>query len=413
MTTCIKSLSRNTCEENPSFCVLPWLHLAIRADGQFRPCAQFSGAVSRDASSLKEAWHSDSMQTIREAMLEGRKVTGCDRCYQLESRGVRSKRQTEFDRHRKDLTRVSDGWKDGPLSIDLRADNICNSGCIICYPHSSSFLEAEIRKNRDAGFNEEFIQFVDGVDKKSRSNNLKSKTEMFSTELRNLEYIYIAGGEPFLSKRVERFLLQQIESGLSKKQTLKISTNLTTITMTQLESLAEFKEVELYCSIDAVGTLYEYIRYPCKWDDVATKLEMVLGSKSDNVLVEITPTLSAFNLLDLVELFEWRRSLISKYGYFPIVFHSLLKGPEFLCAGSLPSSVKEEAIEKLEEYRRSLNERDNLQIDRIIRFLQETPEDVATIKKGQAHIEAFDSIRGNSWRDATPYLSTAYQGPQA
>lgn len=412
MTKSIKDITSTDCMKSETFCILPWMHLALKADGSFRPCAQYIGSVAADSQTLSEAWNADSYNAIRAAMLAGEKVEGCVRCYDLESKGVQSKRRSEFLRHQGEFESIQDHWQKGPLSIDLRADNICNSGCIICFPHSSSFLESEIRKNPQANFHPSFHDWVEKVDASKRREQFVAKTNMFKSEVGNLKYIYIAGGEPFLSKRAMEFIQAQVNLGQAKEQVLKISTNLTMIKEEHISLLNQFMAVELYISVDGVRELYEYIRYPCKWSQLESSLELLMNKKSEQVKVEFTPTISIFNIFGLKDLFIWRNQIAEKYGSIPIVCHSLLYGPAPLSAAALPMEMKKDAIAEIESLDISLSEFDRKQLRRVVDFLQESKPDIETIRQGQAHVEAFDKIRGNSWKEITPHLSDAYS-PQS
>jgi len=94
-----------------SFCVLPWIHLATRPNGDMRICcvANASGAESGDytvglvktengepANFGKDlpidAFNNDYMKSVRKTMLAGEVPASCLKCYEEEQQGIASKR---------------------------------------------------------------------------------------------------------------------------------------------------------------------------------------------------------------------------------------------------------------------------------------------------------------------------------
>ena len=148
-----------------TFCPLPFIHLATRPNGDVRVCctANASGAgviddkevglVKKDGinmnlrdHTIEEVWNSEQMRNTRLQMLNGEIPASCRKCFEEESRGIKSKRnwETEVWQQRVDLDSiVSTMSKEGQLPtdipyFDLRLGNMCNLKCIMCSPHDSS-----------------------------------------------------------------------------------------------------------------------------------------------------------------------------------------------------------------------------------------------------------------------------------
>ena len=96
---------------SPTFCVLPWIHLATRPNGDMRICcvANASGADSGDYTVglvkmedgepanfehnlPSEAFNNDYMKSVRKTMLAGEVPASCLKCYEEEQQGIASKR---------------------------------------------------------------------------------------------------------------------------------------------------------------------------------------------------------------------------------------------------------------------------------------------------------------------------------
>ena len=77
--------------ENPSFCMLPWVHLHAFPTGEAYPCcnSEMTEIVgnTRD-NSLEEIWNAEPMRALRRRMLAGERIHGCTRCYEQEDMGV-------------------------------------------------------------------------------------------------------------------------------------------------------------------------------------------------------------------------------------------------------------------------------------------------------------------------------------
>ena len=100
---------------SPTFCALPWIHLATRPNGDARLCCvtNASGAKTGDhevglvkkengrpanfgKDTLLSAFNNEYMKSVRKTMLEGGIPASCTKCFEEESNGVVSKRLWEL-----------------------------------------------------------------------------------------------------------------------------------------------------------------------------------------------------------------------------------------------------------------------------------------------------------------------------
>ena len=102
-----------------------------------------------------------------------------------------------------------------------------------------------------------------------------------------------------------------IERGVAKNITLKFHTNLTVTPSKFFDVWSEFKCIRPNISIDGVGKLYEYVRYPAKWSIVSQNIEELLdlSSKMD-IYIDVHTVFSSFNAHDIPNLIEY----FSQYG---------------------------------------------------------------------------------------------------
>ena len=118
-----------------------------------------------------------------------------------------------------------------------------------------------------------------------------------------MEQINFAGGEPLLYRSYFDFLETAIDEGFAAQIHLSFNTNLTQIPDQLLCWIMNFKRVSLDVSIDAIGDLNNFIRYPSRWEKVSANYESMLqlASRWPNLHVDITTAVSAYNVLHLNE----------------------------------------------------------------------------------------------------------------
>jgi radical SAM protein with 4Fe4S-binding SPASM domain len=100
------------------FCIYPWIHLNANPDGQAYPCCmtEHSAPVGNTKTqTLKQIWNDSPMQQVRKQMLEDQPVEGCKRCYEQESAGFFSGRQSANKHHGHHISRVLETKPDGTV----------------------------------------------------------------------------------------------------------------------------------------------------------------------------------------------------------------------------------------------------------------------------------------------------------
>jgi len=359
-------------KKSSTFCVLPWIHLATRPNGDVRVCctANASGAGTTDEKevglvtkdgirmnlrehSLEEIWNSDFMKTTRVQMLNNEVPKSCTKCFQEEAAGIVSKRQweTETWKNRLDIEQiVGQTTEDGviPFNIpyfDLRLGNTCQLKCVMCSPHDSSSwikewtiqypkyksITLKTDQQWDRNYNYTWYQknnFIDSV--KSQSQHIKE--------------LYFAGGEPLLIPEHYKILEFMIESGAAKNCVLRYNSNGLELPDNLIDLWSKFKQVKFNFSIDALEEKNDYIRYPSKWSDVLENLK-ILDDTPDNITVNIACAVQALNVLYLDEFVKWKlesnfKKINVKDGAGLIGTH-LVYLPSYLNVRILPSNIKE------------------------------------------------------------------------
>jgi organic radical activating enzyme len=171
-------------------------------------------------------------------------------------------------------------------------------------------------------------------------NNL-TWTNLFSIA-DTVEEIYLTGGEPTIIKQQHKLLDYFIENKIAKNIKLKYNTNLTNVPKHLISRWKNFQKVQLNCSIDAVGDLNKYIRYPSDWKKIVENFEKV--RKLENVYIEIHCTVQMYNILSLPNFMNWADNYNHK------IYFNILNHPEELNIRVLPKELKKIVTERLLSY---------------------------------------------------------------
>lgn len=179
-------------------------------------------------------------------------------------------------------------------SILIQTSNACNLRCMPCdYASFPRLKELEDLKYIPRGSNIGLVKF--------NSNSFSSLLNIL--ENYNVLRISILGGEPFYDKVTFEFVDELIKSNLSKNLTLHFTTNLTNLNSKKIEDIKKsFQDFILDCSIDGVGVVNEYLRFPSKWNEILNGLKML---KDLNQSFNIRTAFSNLALLRYPELITW------------------------------------------------------------------------------------------------------------
>lgn len=297
-----------------SYCPLPWVALNV-LPGIVAPCCFWKGqCVPADTvESILDTPSSDTFEEIRQDMLAGKSVAGCEQCHEAERVGVKSRRLTSIER-------FGIVTENKLTELDISFDNICNLKCRGCATTSSHLW----KDDEEAIYGRTFV-------------DTKYVEHKFDVDCSNLTHINISGGEPFLSKNVERFLTKLADDNIIKNIHLGIATNGSTMpSQAVLDVISQAKELYLTVSIDGIGELHDYFRGGIVFNDILEnikKLNSILGS---NCKISIHSTISIYNVTHAKEIEDF---FASKYPHFNVQ-HRLLLWPEQLAVQNMPDKLK-------------------------------------------------------------------------
>lgn len=403
-----------------TLCTLPWVQLSSNPIGKLVYCCEAREPYDEDhTASIEKFWNSPYMRSVRRALLSGDLHSYCSRCEIKERAGLNSMRRAsqrlvgagEFARIL-EYSRANDGATEvGPRQLDIRFSSKCNMRCRMCSADNSSELYREYAINRRRFSELEAYREWSRLDEYYAQPDSNWDIEALLGFCQGLTSIIISGGEPFLHKEFHQILDLADRRGLASQIELQITTNGTVIPHGLREKLAKFRSVTLLVSVDGEGKVYEYIRYPYKWDFISRQVLKLAGLATKNVRVLVSPTIQALNLNNLHSLIFWCVSNSVQFELFTAV-----ADPDFLSVDVLPRPLILKAIHDLEALSIAVGALQKPQVDMLIASLKhraEVSENEAQRLQAKfvKHMSLLDEIRGQSLSEFIPDLAHLISHP--
>lgn len=345
-----------------TFCVLPFMHVAVNPGGGYRLCCNSNpkdNKIMQDDNpardyrifrdDVRDVWNSKHYQNIRQQFIDGERPATCQRCFREEDAGIRSPRIGYNEKWFKDSIQVAAEIPLDVRYVDLRLGNLCNLKCRMCNPWSSSMWvkdwnavvdTATLEPNNPLTENDfEWLgQMAEWPDRAGTADN-------FVTMADTIEEIYLTGGEPTLATSQYALFDYCISKNISKNIKLKYNTNLTNVPQKMIDYWSHFKSVQLNASIDATGERDRYIRYPSSWSKIEENFNKLKALP--NVNIQVHCTVQVLNMCAMSELFEW---LAVQGVAKDQIYLNILNHPESMNIRSLPPELKQFAEQQLQDY---------------------------------------------------------------
>lgn len=326
---------------NKSYCSAAFSHIYSNSSGHYKLCCYSYDHLSEvtkynvDETPPFEFFLSDEMEDIRNRMLEGRHIPGCEKCYSIEDTGHQSPRQRRFNK-RKMLTEVSE------VELKLRIfGNHCNLSCYMCIPFNSSTRTKELK---EMGIYEE-ISKGKNYEAAIKYKDWKSVEKNILDNIHLVEILHLTGGEPFLLPKHYDFL-EKIPDEYAKNIILTYDTNLTVLEYkgrSVFDYISKFKEIKLSVSCDHYGKKLEWIRYPIDHLQFEENIRTVKNRKDNIQITAINVTTSILNVEDLYDI---RSYYLDKFDI-ECKFYNVVNTPLYLNVKNHP--LKNELYEKYKD----------------------------------------------------------------
>lgn len=361
-----------------TFCPIPWIFQAVRANGDIRVCCQANvtknkGVIRKEDGTaynagvdvLEDARNADFMKTIRSNMLTGKWSEECGRCRSEEETGLNSRRQYEQQNWPKFTKQkaMEQTEFDGSIDInetpveyyDLRFGNFCNLKCRMCGPtDSDAWYDDWIKLTGKNTFKDTSGEIeIKQIGNKLCATefdwpNYEPFWEQLEANAQNIKHVYFAGGEPLLIERHYDFLERCIENGSAKQMIVEYNTNMSTLPPRVVKLWESFKQVRVGASVDGMGAVLEYQRHPAKWNKVLKNLQ-ILDNTPPNIMGWLAFTVTAYNVHHMIDFMKWKLTesnfkKINSTKKRPIITNHVAHHPKHLNIRVLPDEMKQHIV---------------------------------------------------------------------
>lgn len=328
----------------------PWVTMHAFADGRVYPCcyADHNEPIGNlRKNSMWETWNNEEYKQLRQRMLSDQPSKICSKCYEQESQGVFSMRNSINRSHGKYIDVLDQTAADGSLDDfklrywDIRFSNLCNFSCRSCGPvFSSNWYKEHVK------------MFGSKPVANGRALNVveyagKSKTDILEQMEQHLPYIdqiYFAGGEPLIMEEHYAILQRLIELGRTDIN-IQYNTNFSELVWKKTDVLdlwKHFSTVHVGASLDALGARAELMRRGTDWNQIEHNRRRMI-EQTPHVNFYISATVSAMNVLHVMDLHrDWvLKKLIQAQDFHINVLHS----PVWYRVDILPNWFKKTVVQ--------------------------------------------------------------------
>ena len=316
--------------DHPSFCVVPFYskELAVQHDQRF---------VGHHDHVCGLMPVKSNVSLVRKAMLDGSRPSACDACWNLENVGIhKSDRQIKnawFDhfmnKNLSDVLEECNQGKNTTVFYKIDTSSTCNATCVTCGPYNSSSWLQLLRKNKQSS--------------PAKNWQIKPLVADQLIDYRTTKGIILRGGEPLMSE-TNFHMLEQLVLANNTDCYISLNTNGSiTPTVDQEVILKHFKNLNFSFSIDGIGPVFEYLRYPLKWNKLE---ENIQWCRDRNIDVSVNCTVSNLSVFYLDQTIAWFDANHIPYRIAPV------QKPEWFSPKVLPYDIKKKINFAFEECNR-------------------------------------------------------------
>lgn len=366
-----------------TYCYYAMQSISVNHSGYFRPCCftqekteskidtKKLSRVFREKteSDLETLLNDKNLKKLRKDLLNGQKPKPCKACWDLEDAGIKSFRQINNeiyeDKIDKNLSNLKNNGflkKEAVTYLDITLGNTCNLKCRSCNPWASNQWIEESKTVPHTDWDDNTFYHAKEIDKDPWYIKAFNK-DFFDPVLPNIKSINFVGGEPLVAKEHYAWLEHIIENNWAPNIRLFYNTNATVLPKRLLDIWNQFKGVNLSLSLDAVGDLAHYVRYPSNWDVIQRNIEKIkeYSKTNDNFTVHTHVTLSVLNIHAIDEMLEWclkqyqnwhyfNEDNFNHYGYQNVLPHfNIVEHPDNMNIRHLPEKIKDKVNSIIDE----------------------------------------------------------------
>lgn len=267
----------------------------------------------------------NNIEDIRKKMINSERPIECQACWKLEDAGFDSDRLIKnrtldlwSGKDLEDLYHEASNGNFSEIMYKIDTSNTCNSTCITCGSYASTQW-AKLEKQNNIIPSSQWDLSLEDID----------------IDYKNVQTIIFRGGEPLLS-RTNFHVLEKLIENNNTNCLISFTTNGSVrLTQRQLNILKCFPNIVMCFSIDGIKKVFEYMRYPLKWQDCVDNLQQ---SQDYGWLTSVSYTVSNLNIAYYTETVNWFTKHNLNY-----LFNAVYN-PSYFRPGALPEHVKKQIL---------------------------------------------------------------------
>ena len=419
-----------------TYCAFPFQHQYVHMSGSVRLCCatmenvtdKKDNRVHMNNDSLQKIWNNDYMKEARLKMKNGEVLKACTKCIEQEARGYKSMRNENNEKQNINNVNTDGSMDTMPDSMELHFGNVCNLKCKMCGQDYSNQIGKEILQ-----IGEKDKDFLEWVYKQSGNvnnwtNNLsveytwfqneKTKNKLIDYVSKHITKLTIIGGEPTVIPEFYALLDYCYKNNTLKDKDITIVTNLTNTNPKMTQWLPKMKAWTIWASIDGIGDITEYIRYPSNFKKVVENLNFYkkLLLESNNGKIVFSPAVQLLNIHQLDDMLKWFIDFADNcWGkQFDISWMSQVWYPRICNYDTAPELYRFSVADKLamssEQFKKypSITDFYEKQIENLRNNFLEKPMEKHLQKAFIRYNDTQDKHRkGKTWRELLPELEQA------
>lgn len=314
-----------------TFCVLPWYGRETFYNN--KPCC----IIDPDY----------DLNTVKKDLINGVQTSACKRCWQIERSGQQSLRQQEnifldykLDRDIEKLREDAIAGRARTVSYQVYVGNLCNQACVTCDSEfSSKWAPIELKMG------------------KTPAARIDLAVDSLDIDYARAKKINLLGGETLYDRRTFEILQRLVDHNNTDCFVSLITNGSITLTDQQLELFSRFSDTNICVSIDGIGPVFEYLRWPGRWDRLVSNLEQYRKICKH---LSVSYTISAVNAWYYNETVAWFNSQSLPYNHnvvswptwaaldrMPVEFKQLLQHQDNFISGYCEITGKENTLDML------------------------------------------------------------------
>jgi MoaA/NifB/PqqE/SkfB family radical SAM enzyme len=376
-------------------CFAPWHSILVRFNGDIVPDGVYTNRYGNILTQeLPDILNGPVASLTKDSIRNGILPDECGQCTKKESVIGHSRRMFFKDiltpmLDTTDISTYSNNYHDLRF-LEFNMSNICNLKCRMCNGISSSaWVKEELKLHQ---MNPSYQRPVDHPEFGYRNISDKIIERLFAypNYFKNLKYVSIKGGEPYMEPANKRIMQKLIDLGIAKNITIDITTN-GTIVDQEFHTLAkQFGHTKWTVSVEGTGKLYDYIRggenHP--FEELESNLKHF--EIFDRVIIAVT--VMTYNISQLYKISNWYNT-IQKNNY-SIYFNNVVATPAYLNPSILPNDILHRA-KKLNNIQ-NINYSQNKNLEYLLPTFVNFTKDL-------------DNLRNTNILDVCPELSSLFE----